>query len=153
MSYIIGSASVAAYTSTDTYDSGASINTAMFNGNDTQGIAASSTATAATLNLYISSWGALSNIKACLYAANTLVDTLVINSSVGTGEVAIPWTPATAITSATAYRLALYTDSNTPITLHTSTAGLTRRLSTAGTYASPVDPLPAGNFVSTNEFY
>ena len=131
MAYLIGSASVARFSATYGFQT-VSANREHWNGNAAEGVIAGASANAATLNLYISSWGSLSNIKACLYDANVLVETIVINSSVGTGEVAISLAGSTAITSGNAYRLGIYTDSLNDITMHTDTGGLTLRYGTAG---------------------
>lgn len=150
MAYLIGSASTAAYTVANTYNNNSTY--AMFNGNTTEGVVAGAGGTGARLNLYINSWTSAS-IKACLYdPSNNLLNSVIISSSVGTGSVSVIF-PDTAITSGQKYRLAFYLVASGGISLFTKTGALTKREVSSGSYTSPVATLPAGTFVSTNEFY
>ena len=154
MAYLIGSDSTARFASTITYNSGASLNTSLFNGNDTQGLTPTAAGAAATLSLYVSSWGAVTSAKAALYADNSLVETVVLTSALGAGVVSIDLAGTTIIDITKKYRLALFTGQNADLTLFTDTAALTKRISTSsGTFASPGATLPAGSFDSNNEFY
>jgi len=152
MTYLIGSADTTRFSYTYGFQSVAG-NRIHFNGNDTQGVVPSQNGTADTLSLYISSWGTLSNIKACLYDDNVLVESVVVNSAVGTGVIDIPLAGTTNLDTGSAYRLGIYTDSLNDITMFTDTGALTLRYGTLGNYASPEDPLPAGSYDSFNEFY
>lgn len=150
MAFLIGAASTAAYTVANTYNNNATY--AMFNGNATEGVVAAAGGTGAKLNLYINSWTSAS-IKACLYdPSNNLLNSVVISSSVGTGLISVIF-PNTTITSGQKYRLAFYLVASGGISLWTKTGALTKREISSGSYTSPVATLPAGNFVSTNEFY
>lgn len=150
MAYLIGSASTAAYTVANTYNNNATY--AMFNGNTTEGVIASAGGTGAKLNLYVNSWTS-NSIKAVLYdPSNNILNSVVIPSSAGTGLISVIF-PNTTITSGQKYRLAFYLVASGGISLWTKTGALTKREISSGSYTSPVATLPAGNFVSTNEFY
>lgn len=150
MAYLIGSSSTAAYTVANTYNNNATY--AMFNGNATEGVVAAASGTGARLNLYINSWTSAS-IKACLYdPSNNLLNSVIIPSSVGTGFVSVVF-PNTTITSGQKYRLAIYLVASGGVSLFTKTGALTKREVSSGSYTNPVATLPAGTFVSTNEFY
>lgn len=150
MAFLIGTASTSAYTVANTYNNNATY--AMFNGNATEGVVAVAGGTAAKLNLYINSWTS-GSIKACLYdSSNNLLNSVIIPSSVGTGFVSVVF-PNTTITSGQKYRLAIYLVASGGVSLFTKTGALTKREVSSGSYTSPVATLPAGTFVSTNEFY
>lgn len=150
MTYLIGSSSTSSYVNTTSYN-----DTQFYswvNGNDTQGIPANFSGTATVLNLYISSWVS-SNIKACLYEDNILLNSVIIPNSVGTGLISVAF-PSTTITSGTQrYRLAFYLDAVGGINLFTIPSALTQRKVSSGTYTTPATTLPAGAFVGTAEYY
>lgn len=150
MAYLIGSSSTSAYTVANTYNNNATY--AMFSGDNTQGIVAATSGTAARLNLYINSWTSAS-LKACLYDnTNTLVNSVIVPSSVGTGLQSIIF-PNTTITAGDKYRLAIYLVAAGGVSLWTKTGALFKRDVSTGSYTSPVTTLPNGAYVSTNEFY
>ena len=156
MSYLIGSESKARFASTYAINSSAGGTLLWLVGNPADTAAVASGA-AATLELYISSWGAQTNIKCCIYDetnAGVLLESVVIPSSAGTGAVSVALTGSTSIVSANNYRLGIYTEDGDPITLFSDTAGLTlRSTSASGSYATPQDPAAAGSYDSANEFY
>lgn len=150
MAYLLGSASTASYTTSVLYNK--DNNYALFNGNNTEGIAASSTGSVARLNLYIASWTSTS-IKACLYEDNLLVGTKIITSGDGTGLVSVVFPNTTVTAGSQRYRLALYLNALGGINLYTKAGALTHRQIASGTYTSPATTLPSGTFVATEEFY
>lgn len=154
MAYLIADASTTRFSSTATLGFSSEF-TSFVNGNDTQGLTASATGTAATLSISINNWLSATNIKACLYDEDVLVETVVIPSSVGTGVVDVALAGTTTITSGNLYRLALYSQSGQDFTLDTDTGGLTLRTenSGSGSYTTPIDPYPTGSFQSFNEYY
>lgn len=155
MAYLIASADTARFSATFVTVFGGSEFKSYINGNDTQGLVAGATGTAATLRLSINSWGSATNLKAALYDEDVLVEIVVIPASVGTGVVDVALAGTTTITSGNLYRLALYSESGLEVTLDTDTGGLTLReeQSGSGSYTSPIDPYPAGSYDSANEFY
>ncbi|GAG33969.1 unnamed protein product, partial [marine sediment metagenome] len=155
MAYLVASATTTRFSSTFATVYGGSEFKSYINGNDTQGLAAGATGTAATLSLKINSWGSATNIKACLYDEDALAETVIIPAAAGTGVIDVALAGTTTITSGNLYRLALYSESGLNITLDTDGAGLTLREEQGGTgsYTSPIDPYPAGTYDSANEFY
>ena len=159
MSYLIASASVSRFTSTLAVNSGPSdgfmINNYVGRNNETGN--ANSTGTAQNLHLYISSWGSQNNIKCSIYDeddSGNLLESVIVNSSVGTGQVSVALLGTTTITSGGRYRLGFYTEDGNDITLYSDTSGLTYRTEPSdGTYTSPADPSVLGSYRSFNEFY
>ena len=157
MAYLIGSASTTRFSSTYAINSGASGTGLHLVGNPAD-TAAVATGAAATLSLYISSWGTQTNIRACLYDesnSGALLASVVIPSSVGTGLIEVALAGSVTITSGNNYRLGLYTEDGDDITLFSDQSGLTlRRFSASGSYTTPADPSDqSGGYDSNNEFY
>lgn len=154
MPFLIADASTARFSSTQLLDYSSNF-TSFINGNDSQGLTASASGTANNLYLYISDLASVTNLKACLYEGNVLVETVVIPASVGTGVVSVALAGTTTITSGNVYRLAIYSESGQDFTMFTDVAGLTLRVENggSGSFATPIDPYPAGSFQSNNEFY
>lgn len=153
MVYLIGSADTARFSST--YAPTGTDTRGHFNGNDTQGLPAIESGNGQFLDLYISSWGSVANIKATIYKDNAKVESVVVPSSAGTGLISVALAGTTAFSvGSERYRLSIYRDSSNPITYYTDTAGLTLRYdSSGGSYTTPPATLPAGSFDSNNEFY
>jgi hypothetical protein len=153
MTYLVGSSSLTGFTVNTNYNNNSTFVTV--NGNDTQGLAASTSGTLGKLNLYIASWTApTTSLKACLYENNTLIGTVIVPSSAGTGLVSVTFPGSlTIIAGSQRYRLGIYLNTSGGLNLWTKTGALTRRDLSSGSYTSPVTTLPACNFSSTNEFY
>ncbi len=152
MPVIVGSSDTSLYATSTAY---VSVTTARayFNGdgaNDAQGKIATTTATAARLGLAIADWGTLNNAKFCLYEWSgsqfDLLETVIVNSSVGVGDVLINLSGSTAITQGNEYALAFYKETGDDLILFTRAGAGTRRRDDSATYANPVDPLPAGSW-------
>jgi len=158
MAFLIGDASTTRFSSTYGINSGASANAIKFSSNIATSIAAGATGTAQNIRLYISSWGSQTNIKVCLYAESddSLLESVIVPSSVGTGVVTIALAGTTSITSAASYSIGIYTEDADDITLYTDTAASAPYIynsTSSGNYTTPMDPRVNGGFDSFNEYY
>jgi len=159
MAFLIGSSSVTGFTATDSINSGASDSfmPCWFVGRNDDANNSIATGAAQNLHLYINSWGTLNNIKCSIYdetGGGTLVESIIVNSSVGTGQVSVAMSGSTTITTGRLYRLGIYTEDNNAITFWSDTGGKTKREDGGiNNYASPIDPSTNGGYVSFNEYY
>lgn len=159
MAYLIGSADTTRFSSTVAFNSGApaAFMAQYYVGRNDEAANAIETGIAQTLDLYISSWGAQSNIKANIYdetGGGVLVESVVVPSTSGTGVISVSLSGSNTITTGRFYRLGIYTEDADPITLFSDTGGLTLRTeSSGGNYTTPSDPSILGGFVSFNEPY
>lgn len=157
MTFLVGSASTARFSSTYPINSGASGLGLWLVGNPAD-TAAVATGTAQTLWVYISSWGAQTNAKFCLYdesSAGALLESVIITSAAGTGLISVPLAGTSSITSGNNYRLGIYTEDIDDLTMFSDTGGLTLRFfSSSGSYTTPADPSnQSSGFNSFNELY
>ena len=159
MTHLVGDTSTATFTGTVGLNSGALQNKIFLSSNTANPYTAAATGTARNLTLYISAWGSVSNVKCCIYdttGSSALLESVIVNSSVGTGLVSIPLAETTTITSSNKYRLGIYTDSNNSITMHSTQDGAFPYLyntTSSGNYSTPIDPAVSGGWVSDDIFF
>lgn len=148
MGYLAGSSDTSAYTTSFGYRT-FSIPAAW---HSDLGKVASSSGTATFLDLYIDSWGALDNIVVGLYEDRTLIATMVVNSSAGTGIVEIPITGTPSLTSGNTYRVSILCEVDAPLNLWSLT-GDNLKYHDQSSYPTMTATLPVGITSTQNEYY
>ena len=153
MAFLVGTADTSRFDTAGDIDYSSSTASFYFNGNDTQGVIASATGTANTINLFINDWGVMNEIKLVLYENDQLVTEEIVNPSIGTGLVGVGLTNPVQITSGSAYRLGVYGGNTDIVTMWMDVDGLTQRKVTAGSFESPSQTISNGQYVQFAEFY
>lgn len=157
MAILVESGLASNYVTAQLYESGVG-NIYGWGSGPAEAVLGTSAGTASSLTLKINAWGTTQNVKACIYEDDALVEEVIINKSVATGDITVALAGTLAISAAKDYVVLIYTDTNSAdfgmLTWNSGSAtGGARRRRTGGSYASPIATNVAGTWFGWNGFY